>query len=466
MGLGALIIYGVGDMLGAGVYGLMGKFAGKMGNAIWLAFLGSMIAAALTGLSYASLGSRFPRAAGAAFVTQRAFGFAFLSYLVGLTVTASGLTSMATQSHAFSGYVLGFLSMAAPGKVSTLPAASPLLWMGIILCFIVALTLINFWGMKEATWLNIACTAIEVSGLAIVIFIGLKYWGSVNYLEVPPPSGAPPNSAGNLSSLLVLQGAVLTFYSFIGFEDMINVTEEVKNPRRNFPIAVIVALAVVTVIYMAVAISAVSVVPWRVLGESTEPLVEVVRRGAPGFPTGLFSLIALFAITNTALLNYIMGSRMVYGLARQGLLPQFLGKVHASRRTPHVAIGVLMLVVLALALSDDVLKLIGATFISIDISQLAGATSMLLLCVFVVVNAALLVLKRRPDEPRGAFEVPSFVPLGGILACLLMLGAALMDETKRGAAIVALILLAGIGVLFFVVRPKNVTEEVLAEADA
>ena len=453
MGLGALIIYGVGDMLGAGVYALMGKAAGKMGNAIWLAFVASMVAAVLTGLSYASLGSRYPRAAGAAFVTQRAFGWSFLSYIVGLAVTASGLTSFATQSHAFSGYVLGFLNFAVPGKDSALASAPTGLWWGLIIAFIGVLTLINFWGMKEATWLNAICTAVEVTGLAIVIFVGLRFWGTVNYWEVPPPAGSPSDAVGSLSSLLILQGAVLTFYSFIGFEDMMNVTEEVKNPRRNFPIGVVVALSITTVIYIAVAISAVSVVGWRELSTSSQPLVDVVKTGAPGFPIGLFSFIALFAIANTALLNYIMGSRMIYGLARQGLVPRALGKVHPKRLTPHRAILALMVIVLILAFLGN-------------ITQLAYATSMLLLLVFVVVNAALIILKRRPDEPRGAFEIPTFVPAGGILVCLTMLGAAINDPERRPAVFIALAMLVGIGVLYGVIRPKNVTEEVLADADA
>jgi APA family basic amino acid/polyamine antiporter len=445
MGLGALIIYGVGDMLGAGVYALMGEVAGKMGNAVWLAFIASMVAALLTGLSYASLGSRYPRAGGASYITQRAFNWTFLSYVVGLAVTASGLTSFATQSHAFTRYTLGLLNFSVPGTESTLAAAPPQLWIGLIVAFILALTVINFWGMKESTWLNALCTTIEVSGLLIVIYAGLRFWGSVNYFEVPPPS-AESSAPGTLSSLLVLQGAVLTFYAFIGFEDMMNVSEEVKNPRRNFPIAVVAALVITTVIYMAVAVSAVSVSGWRTLSGSTQPLVEVVAQGLPGFPTGVFSFIALFAITNTALLNFIMGSRMVYGMARQGLVPRPLGVVHPQRRTPHRAILVLALIVLGLAMWGN-------------IGQLASATSMLLLTVFVVVNAALIVLKRRPDEKPGAYEIPIFVPIGGIVVCLTMLGAALTDPSKRVSVFIALALLAAIGVLYSVLKPKNAVVE-------
>lgn len=426
MGLGALVIYGIGDMLGSGIYALIGKAAGAMGNAIWAAFLASMAGALLTGLSYASLGSRYPRAAGAAYVTYRAFRMPFLSYLLGLAVMASGLTSFATQTRAFSGYFTGMV----PG--------APLLL--VILGFVLALTFITFWGMKESTWLNVVCTTVEVSGLLIVIMVGLRYWGGVNYLETPVVGG----HQAMLTLPLILQGAVLTFYSFIGFEDMMNVVEEVKDPVRTFPKAVVLALAGVTVIYLMVSVTAISVVPHAELAASKEPLVEVVRRAAPAFPTVLFSGISLFAITNTALLNFIMGSRLLYGMSRQGLLPRILGAVHSARRTPHVAIMVL----LGLAL---ILVSLG------DVSRLARSTSVLLLTVFIVVNLSLIVVKNRPGEPKGAFEVPMFVPVGGILVCLAMLLNAKWAEVQ-----LALALLGGISVLYFAARPK-VTEDALAD---
>lgn len=428
MGLGALVIYGVGDMLGSGVYALMGRAAGIMGNAIWVAFLLSMVAALLTGLSYASLGSRYPRAAGAAYVTQRAFGWPYVSYLVGLAVMASGVTSMAAQSRAFSGYFRDL--------VGAVPVTA------VVVGFILALTFVNFWGMRESTWMNIVCTAVEVFGIAVVIAVGLRFWGSVDYLETPI---AADGTATTLALPLVLQGAGLVFFSFIGFEDMINVVEEVKDPRRTFPRAVVLALVIVTVIYVAAAISAISVVPHAELATSEAPLVEVVRRAAPWFPSILFTGIALFAIANTALLNYIMGSRLAYGMARQGLLPSLLGAVHPARRTPHLAIGALMLIVLVLAMLGD-------------LRQLANATTSLLLSVFIVVNAALIVLKRRSNEPKGAFEIPSFVPAGGIIVC-----AALLATRDAVALAIAGALLAGITLLYLVMRPEQITEETLAE---
>lgn len=428
MGLWTLVLYGVGDMLGAGIYALIGKAAGMLGSAIWIAFAVSMVAAVLTALSYASLGSRYPRAAGAAYVTHRAFGRPFLSYLIGLAVMASGLTSMGTQSRAFSEY----FSALVPG------VPLPVLVIG----FILVLTLVNFWGIKEATWLNIVCTTVEATGLLIVIVLGLRYWGGVSLLQVPPVGSLP----GVLAPTLVLQGAVLTFYSFVGFEDMINVVEEVKDPQRTFPRAIIYAMIAVTVIYLAVSISAVSVLPWQELAASKQPLVDVVRRAAPGFPPLVFSLIALFAITNTALLNYIMGSRLAYGMARQGLLPRFLGTVHPTRRTPHLAILCLMGLVLVLGLG-------------FDIRGLAKATSVLLMAVFALINAALLVLQRRKSEPKGFFEIPAFVPAGGMLVSLLLLVHAKPAElTLAGWILVAIV------GLYFLVRPKHVTEDTFAEA--
>jgi basic amino acid/polyamine antiporter, APA family len=420
MGLWSLAIYGVGDMLGSGIYALVGKAAGIMGNAIWAAFLASMTAALLTGMSYACLGSRYPRAAGAAYVTQRAFRRPLLSYVLGLAVMASGLTSMATASRAFAGYFGELFGRVAPEML--------------IVGFILVLTLVNFWGMRESTWLNIVCTTIEVGGLVFIIAIGLPYWGGVDYLEIP---AASPDG---LTSTLILQGAVLTFFSFIGFEDMLNVAEEVKDVRRNLPRAMILAMGIVTMIYIAVGITAISVVPHAELAASPGPLVEVVRRAAPWFPPSLFTAVGIFAITNTALLNYVMGSRLVYGMARQGLLPRVLGRVHHARRTPHVAIAALMAIVLTLALSGE-------------IAGLAKATAVLLLGAFVVVNAALIVLKFRRDEPKGTFEVPFVVPLGGIGVCGLLIGHA-----QRQELFIVGIILLGIGILYLITRPKNVVE--------
>jgi len=423
IGLFALIVYGVGDMIGAGIYGTIGVAAGKMGNAVWLAFLVSMVAALLTGLSYASLASRYPRAAGAAFVTQRAFGWQFLSYVVGLTVTCSGLTSMAATSRVVAATLQPILGVPP--------------WC-IFLAFIGALTLVNFRGIRECVLVNMVCTAIELGGLLFVVAVALPYFGSVNYLETPP-------SAGALSIPLIMSGAVLTFYAFVGFEDLLNLAEEVKNPQRNMPWGIILAVAAVTVIYVLVSVAAISVVAYADLADSKKgaPLAQITRVAAPWLPHHVYTGITLFAVANTALMNFIMGSRLIYGMSRQGLLPAVLGLVHRTRRTPYVAILTLAALVSILAFSGDV-------------SELASATSLLLLFVFALMNTALILLKLRKGEAPGLFEVPLLVPILGCLICgLLVVSRVTTAAAGTRAPLIAAILIAAIAVLYFVVRPRE-----------
>lgn len=425
MGIVALTVYGVGDMLGAGVYALVGKAAGLMGNAVWLAFVGSMVAAMLTGLSYANIGSRYPRAAGAAYVTQRAYRRAFLSYVVGLAVTASGLTSMATGSRAIAGQLQDI----------GIALSTELLAIG----FLLLVAGIVFRGIRESTWFNFVCTAIEVSGLAIVILVGVRYWGSVDYLQGPP---LPNGSNAALGLMMVMQGSVLTFFSFIGFEDILNVSEECRNPSTTVPAGLILSIVIGTVVYIAVSITAVSVLTPAELNASQNALKAVVARAAPWFPIYLFAGISIFAIANTALLNYVMGSRMLYGMSRQGLLPKLLGRVHATRHTPHIAILVLLAVV-------SILAVVG------QITHLAEATTLLLLTVFVIVNIALVVLKFRTDEPRGAFEIHWIIPILGAVVCLSLIVVRLFGPgaSYRGPAIAGAIIVI-IAILFVIMRPR------------
>lgn len=417
MGLVSLVLYGVGDILGAGVYGLIGRAARQMGNAVWMAFLISAVAALLTGLSYACLGSRYPRAGGAAYITQRAFGRPLPAYIVGIAVMAAGITSMATASRIFAGYFQAF----AEGIPS---------WC-IIAAFLTGLTLINLRGIRESAWANAVCTWIEAGGLLLIIGIGARYIGTVDYLDIR--SVEHPDTG--VTFPLIFNGAVLTFYSFLGFEDMLNVSEEVKHPRRSIPIGMLLAIGIATLIYLLISIVAVSVVPHAELAASDEPLVEVVRRAAPWFPTSAFTGVALFAVSNTALLCFIMSSRLAYGMACQGLLPAPLARVHPVRRTPHIAIFTVIAIVVPIVLLGD-------------ITILARATSVMLLGVFIMINASLIVLSRRPGEPEGLFRLPLAVPAGGVLVCAAMLLNSGMEELR-----IALLLLGAIVVLYRITRP-------------
>lgn len=427
VGVVQLTFYGLGGMLGAGIYGLIGKAAGQMGSAIWLAFLVSMVAALLTGLSYACIGSRYPRAAGAAYVTHRAYGLPLLTYVVGLAVMCSGLTSIATQSRVAAENFSRLIGFAE--------APVTLLALG----FLILLGAVVLRGIRESMWLNVVCTTVEAVGLVLVIGAGISYWGSADLFDLPP--AATSGGDGGLSAVFVMQAAVLTFFSFIGFEDMLNVSEEVKQPERTVPMALIMAMLAATAIYMAVAITAVSVVPWRELAAAPGPLTEVMARAAPAFPEIIFVGITIFAVANTALLNWVMASRLAYGMAQQGLLPRPLGRVHARTRTPHIAIGTLFLIVAALALVGE-------------IAALASATVLLLLVVFTTVNIALLILLRREPDRPGTFRVPIIVPIGGAAVCIGMLGARLLEGNWTAPAI-ATALLAGIVVLYLILRPTR-----------
>ncbi len=408
-----LTLYGLGSMLGSGIYGLIGQAAGGTGNAVWLAFIVAMVAALLTALSYASLGSRYPRAGGAAYIAERAFGMPLLSFVVGLAVVCSGLTSIATQSQVFA------VNLAMLG-LTALPV-----W-AIAIGFLLIVTGLVLRGIRESMWVNVVCTLIEAAGLLLVIAVGIPYWGSVNLLETPSLPG------GDALIVLVIQGAVLTFFAFIGFEDTLNVAEECRDPQRTIPIALISAMVLGALIYVAVAITAVSVVPWQELAAAPAPLAEVMERAAPAVPALIFTGITLFAVGNTALVNYVTGSRMVYGMARQGLLPEALGSVNERTQTPHMATAALLVLLVPLAFFGS-------------IAELASATVLLLLVVFAIVNGALFILQGRTGEARGKFEVPRWVPALGTLVCIILIAVRVSTGDWRAPALAGAMLVGIVG---------------------
>jgi len=428
-----MALYGLGSMLGAGIYGLIGKAAGQVGNAVWLAFIVALVAALLTALSYASLGSRYPRAAGAAYVTQRAYGFPLLSFMVGLALVCSGLTSIATQSRVFAANLVELLGI----------EGIPIAWLA--LGFLLVTTGIVFRGIRESMWVNVVCTLVEAGGLILVIAVGFSYWGSVDYLETPdgPVDGH--------TWLIVVQGAVIAFFAFIGFEDMYNVAEEVRDPQRTIPLGLILAMAAAALLYMGVAITAVSVVSWQELAVAPGPITEVMARAAPMIPPVLFTAITLFAVANTGLVNYVTSSRLLYGMGRQGMLPAFFGKVHDERRTPHIAIIVLFLILAPLALTGT-------------IAELASATVLLLLAVFTVVNGSLFVLKQRKGENKGRFEVPLFVPALGAIVCVGLIVVRISTGDWRAPAIAGALLL-GCFVIYVLMRARSGAPMPPAEED-
>ena len=209
-----MTLYSAGGMLGAGIYGLIGQVAGEVGSAIWLAFALSLVAAGLTGLSYASLGSRYPRAGGAAYITQRAYRRSLLTHVVGLTVACSGFTSIAAGAR-----VVG-------ENLQALPLLAGLPTNMLALGYLVIVGALVYRGIRESMWVNVIFTLVEAGGLLLVIAVGVRFWGSANLLEFP----AVTETETGLPLVLLVQGMVLTFYAFLGFEDSLNVAEELKNP--------------------------------------------------------------------------------------------------------------------------------------------------------------------------------------------------------------------------------------------
>lgn len=426
IGTTQLALYALGSMVGSGIYGLIGKAAGEAGSAVWLSFVVALCAALLTSLSYASLGSRYPRAGGAAYVTGRAFRIPIVSFIIGLALVASGLTSIATQSKIFATIL---------ADMAGLEQLSPTF---IAIGFLLILGGIVFRGIRESMWVNVVCTLMEVGGLLLVIASGISYWGSVDYFQTPP------ERADTAFGVIVLQASVLTFFAFIGFEDAINVAEECKDPERTIPRGLIIATFTAALLYIAVAVTAVSVVPWHELATTSSPLTEVMRPSAPGIPPGIMTFIALFSVANTALVNYVTASRLIYGMAGQGLLPDHFARVHAKQRTPHIAVMALLAVSLLLVIAGG-------------IADLAAATVLLLLVVFIAVNASLIALKRRAGEKPGQFEIPVILPLAGMAVCAGLLLTRLASSDWRAPAIAALLLI-GSAALYAVLHGRKTPE--------
>ena len=389
IGPGMLLVFVVGDVLGAGIYALVGVVAGETGGAIWTAFLFATILAIMTAFSYAELVTKYPAAGGAATYVDTAFKVPLLTFVIAFTVMCSGIASAATLSKAFAGdYLAEFVEL-------------PVVLVAI--GFLLVVALINFRGISESIKLNMVLTTIEVLGLVIIVVIGVAALlngdgDAGRNLDFPD---------GENVALAIVGGAALSFYALIGFEDAVNVAEETKDPARNFPKALFGGLLIAGVIYLLVTFTASMVVPTQQLTESDGPLLEVVREGPLGVPTKLFAGIALLAVANGALINMIMASRLVYGMSVRGVVPRIFDKVHSGRHTPIAAI--IFTTGLAMLLAS-----LG------DLSDLAGTTTTLLLFVFATVNVAVLVLRSDPGK-HPHFKAPSVIPVASVVIIIFLL---------------------------------------------
>ncbi len=413
LGLLEVSLAGIGIILGAGIYALVGKAAGLAGSGVWLAFLFSAALAALTGLSYAELSSLFPKAGAEYVYTRKGFG-PFLAFLVGWMVIFAGVIGASTVALGFGGYLAALFS------TPVIPAAMALI---LLLSFIV------FWGIRQSARIAVAFTLIEAAGLLFIIAVGIPHFGSVDYLELPSLEG-------------LFSAAALIFFAFIGFEDMVRLSEETRKPERTIPKALLIAIVVTTLIYVLVSISAVSILSPAELASSSSPVADVASRATGASSFLIISVIALFSTSNTVLLMLLAASRITYGIAAEHSLPSLLAKIHPKRRTPHFAILLVMFASMLLASLGD-------------ISLVASVTNFTLFVTFFVINLSVIALRYKKPGKR-PFRVPLSVgrfpllPLLGAFTSLALLLSLGFDTILYGLAL----LLAG-AVLFFVFRQKR-----------
>lgn len=410
LGLGTLTLYGVGVIVGAGIYVLIGRVAGLVGGALGVAFLGAALVALPTGLSYAELASRYPKSAGEAVFVSRATGRDGLAFMVGYLVLASGVASVAAVSHGFANYL---------GEFVTLPPTGRALAMVLMLA---VLSGINFRGIEASTQVNIVCTTVSVLALVVIVGASIPLWSQADL-------SLPPNTPTGSGFAVMVAGTALAFYGYIGFEDMCNVAEEVHEAERTLPRAIVVAMIVVALLYTAVGIAVVAVVPPAELAASEVPLALVTERLFPKVPSQWLSFIALFAVTNTALFNLIMGSRILYGMGRQGWVPSIFAVVHPKTHTPTWSVATMFVLTTTFALTG---------FLQV----LAEATNTIILMVFFAVNVSLLCIRWRgigPDNPsQPVFRVPLPVPLLGALTTAYGVVQFSGGAYLRAAALVAI----------------------------
>ncbi len=392
LGLTLITLYGLGNILGAGIYVLIGEVVGAAGMGAPMAFIMAAIVAALSAFTYGELAARFPVSAGEAVYVHEAFDLHWLSMTVGLLIAAAGMVSAATLARGFAGYFQVLVD---------LPDAL------LIVSVVVALGFIAAWGIKSSVRIAATLTIIEAGGLVMIVAVA---GGNLDTVPENLPRMLLLEGDSTLSGLVL--GAFLAFFAFIGFEDMVNVAEEVEHPERNLPLGILIALCVSTVIYLLVVLAALTSVPMEKLAGSKAPLALVYQHATGGSPV-VISSIGLLAVVNGALVQIIMAARIFYGMSVNGWLPRVLRTVNPRTRTPVIATVVVVVIVVTLALW---FPLVG----------LASTTSFLVLTVFGVVNLTLVALKRRQPEAAGVMPCPLWVPVAGATASFGLLVAQIL----------------------------------------
>jgi basic amino acid/polyamine antiporter, APA family len=430
-----LTFFILGDILGAGIYALTGQVAADVGGAIWSSFLVSFLLALVTAFAYLELVTKYPRAAGAALYVHRAFHVTILSFMVTIAVMASGVTSASFSATRVGGrYWTGVFGTENP----------PTVLIAIVVILLVAA--VNYRGVGESIKINIAITLIELSGLVFIILIGA--WVLIQG-EGSPGQAFEFKESGFGALTGITAGAATAFYAFIGFEDSVNMAEEVRDPVRTFPPALLTGIIAASIIYLLVGFTAAMTVPLDVLTESSGPLLEVVERGLDWDASTLFSVIAMIAVSNTMLINMLMASRLLYGMANQGVLPAPFGWV-SPRKTPWFGIAFTTALSILLIVTTD------------DLTGLSDTTVLLLTSVFFLVNVCVLVLRRDPVG-HSHFVTPTFLPvIGGLVALVFLLPINRTGEVYQTAIY---LLIGGLALWAINVLVTRRTGTVVAEQD-
>lgn len=383
-----LVFYGLGNIFGAGIYVLIGEIAGIAGIYIPLSFLIACIVVFFTALTYAELSARHPFSAGVALYINAGFRNSYLATFVGLTIALSGLLSAATLLNGFHSYLSIFIQ--TPEII-------------IILIVVIFISTIAVWGIFQSIAITALLTIIETFGLCMVIYVGFDHitWDIQTFMSFIPPLEFTILNA-------IVLGAFLAFYAFIGFEDMVNISEEVKNPTKTMPKAIIITLAIATLFYITIAIVSISVLQVNELAQANAPLAKVYET-ATGEKATVLSIIALFAVINGALVQIIMVSRLLYGMSIQSWIPNILSIVHPRTRTP----------INATILAGLLVFLLASAF---PIVTLAQSSSFLIFIVFTLVNISLIIIKFRDPHPKGIKTYPIAIPITAIIFNLMLIG--------------------------------------------
>lgn len=394
LGLWHAVLFGLGVTIGAGIYVLIGATAGRAGMHAPLAFVIAAIVMAPTAASFAELSVRMPVSAGEAAYVKAGFNSETLSLLVGLLVFAVAVISSAAISRGASGYI---------GELVDIPR--PL----IVPLVVLAMGAVAAWGIRESVTMAGVMTLIEITGLLVIVVVGA--WKAPDLTARIPEIWTGLSAPGVTGA--VLGAALLAFFAFIGFEGLANIAEEVRAPERTLPIAIFITLAAATLLYIMVVWVALIAVSRAELAASPAPLSLVFTRVTGASPT-LISAIAVVATVNGIIVQMVMASRVLYGMADRGLLPRGLARVHPATATPLVATGLVVATVMVLA-------------VLFPLERLAEITSYLTLVIFAFVNAALVALKLGPKGREPApFTVPLMVPAVGTLLCVGLLLADLL----------------------------------------